>query len=89
MSETVKKKANDKKLSKGNLKSNNNTNNINSNIDSKTNQNISKKDLVSLPQKNKKIVQINLQNNSRKSPEKNKAKKKGEGGIAFNHVFRQ
>ena len=89
MSETVKKKTNEKKLSKGNLKSNNNTNNINSNIDSKTNQNISKKDLVSLPQKNKKIVQINLQNNSRKSPEKNKAKKKGEGGIAFNHVFRQ
>ena len=74
MSEVTKKKSAEKKLNKGILKTNNN--------DSKNNNNTNKKENNSLSIKTKKIVHNNLQGN------KNKLKKKNDGEIPFNLVFK-
>ena len=74
MSEVTKKKSAEKKLNKGILKTNNN--------DSKNNNNTNKKENNSLSIKTKKIVHNNLQGN------KNKQKKKNDGEIPFNLVFK-
>ena len=72
MSEVVKKKSTEKKLNKGILKTNNS--------DSKNN--INKKENKSLSIKTKKIVHNYLQSN------KNKLRKRNEGEIPFNLVFK-
>ena len=82
MSEAPKKIQVDKKLNKGILK---NTNNF----DSRSNINTNKKDNNSISQKAKKVVHNTLQSNSRKFQDKNKLKKKNDGDIAFNSVFKR
>ena len=75
MSEINTKKPADKKLNKVPTKNNN--------IDTKSNVNTVKKDNASVSIKTKKLTH----NNQRKFPDKNK-KKKNEGDIAFNLVFK-
>ena len=75
MSEINTKKPADKKINKVPTKNNN--------IDNKSNVNTVKKDNASVSIKTKKLIH----NNQRKFPDKNK-KKKNEGDIAFNLVFK-
>ena len=74
MSEMTKKKSAEKKLNKGILNNNNS--------ESKNNINTAKKENNSLSGKTKKIVHNNLQSN------KNKLRKRIEGEITFNLVFK-
>lgn len=75
MSEINTKKPADKKINKVPTKNNN--------IDTKSNVNTVKKDNASVSIKTKKLIH----NNQRKFPDKNK-KKKNEGDIAFNLIFK-
>ena len=83
MSEITKKKNVEKKINKGIIKNNNN--------EPKNNVNQSKKDNNSnnISIKNKKVAHSSLPNIHRKLQDKNKLKKRNEGDIPFNLVFKQ